>query len=252
MTRMNNPKNKCLSAHRHSIHDHIEGERRKALTIRKPKMTMMMQQQQQIVDLQPYSSSSSTSSIDHHNEGDDESMESQVDPRAVDALLAEELHLLSMGDRGTIEEEIHGIRSMEINETPDMIHDSILAFEREIDSMDDTLKFAYDESLLMTGADASGAGGNHCGYTLCEDFKLRFLRADRFDVRKAVRRYLHHLNLLLRMYGPDALRRPLRHSDLDTEQHDLMKGGHVQVRSRQKLCFSITKRKHHHMPAELT
>lgn len=188
-------------------------------------------QQQPSNDRQEYPSIIDGDDADDHGIG-------SVDPTAVDTLLAEELRRMSIGDRGIIEEEIHGVRSMEVDETPDVVQAALLAFEREIDSADERLKFAYMEGLLLNGgainnfpaADAAGGGGEDCGYILCPDFKLRFLRADRFVVRTAVHRYLSYLNLLLRMFGPNALQRPLRHSDLDKDQHDLLKGGHLQVR----------------------
>ena len=55
-----------------------------------------------------------------------------ADPRAVDKILASELNSLSVDDREALNEEMHAVRSLAPNETPEMIQKALLELELEI------------------------------------------------------------------------------------------------------------------------
>jgi hypothetical protein len=66
-------------------------------------------------------------------------------------------------------------------------------------------------------------------YIYDEGLRLRCLRADLFNVRKAAWRFLGFLDLLWDTYGDEALTRPIRMSDLNKEETDLIKSGEYQI-----------------------
>jgi hypothetical protein len=66
-------------------------------------------------------------------------------------------------------------------------------------------------------------------YVMDDEFRLKFLRANYFDVRKAARNFVMYLDLLEKYYGEDALMRPLYFSDLGTGELDLLWAGHMNL-----------------------
>ena len=61
------------------------------------------------------------------------------------------------------------------------------------------------------------------------EFRLRFLRAELYDIGKAALRYFKNLNYLLRYFGNYALMRPLELSDLTSFQRQILESGKLQI-----------------------
>ena len=55
------------------------------------------------------------------------------DPRDVDTLLSNELMRLSISDRNAIQEEIHGVRCLAPEETPELLQSSLCQLALELD-----------------------------------------------------------------------------------------------------------------------
>ena len=66
-------------------------------------------------------------------------------------------------------------------------------------------------------------------YALSDAFRLKFLRAELFDVKKAATRYLKCIDFLVAYFGLVALERPLYLKDLDKAEQKLMREGHCQL-----------------------
>ena len=152
----------------------------------------------------------------------------QGSEKEVDTMLANALMQLKYEDRTKVEEQIHGIGQEfeEVVETTESIRQALQQF-------DASLRRKY-EAAGPSHPDFQGynlAIQNQFDYVLCaglkgdytncccsrshdENFRLRFIRTDRFDIEKAVDRFIAHLNLRLVFYGPDSLRRPLELDDL--------------------------------------
>jgi hypothetical protein len=143
-----------------------------------------------------------------------------IDPSHVDYMLAKELQQMSFQDRNGVEEEIHGVHTCAVDETPELVHECMDQFQREIDASSIDLKDAYVEAILMNGTSLK--------YVQDFNFRLKFLRAEKFDVKGAVRRFLLLLSGLRRYYGSFALERPLRHDDMDKASKDLLRAGVMQ------------------------
>lgn len=143
----------------------------------------------------------------------------EVNPAEVDSMLARELTQMSMVTRSNIQEEIHGVHSLATKETPELIYRSLQQLQHEIDSITGTSKTVYEDAMIA---------GN-CSYACSDEFRLKFLRADFFDPKKAAVRYLAHLENLWQWWGPISLQRPLQFSDLDREQVEVVRSGCVQI-----------------------
>jgi len=168
-------------------------------------------------------------------------------PRKVDDLLIKEMMSLSFEDRNNISEEVHGVRCLARDESPDLIARSLQELEREIRNLPASKKRAY--TLASTLQEKSYV--NSC------DFKLRFLRCELFNAAKAAQRLIKYLDLLtyqLKLkndthhYYPttnghgnengnghghnsdhDVLQRPVTLSDFNDQEMTIFKSGHFQL-----------------------
>ena len=66
-------------------------------------------------------------------------------------------------------------------------------------------------------------------YALSDGFRLKFLRAELFDVKKAATRYLKCIDFLVAYFGLVALERPLYLKDLDKDEQKLIREGRCQL-----------------------
>ncbi|VEU40843.1 unnamed protein product [Pseudo-nitzschia multistriata] len=149
----------------------------------------------------------------------------------VDDLLSNELLQLSLQDRNAINEEIHGVQNFAPEETPEMLSKALRDMQDEINRTPN--KIAYDHSQEFPQT-----------YVNSEGFRLRFLRSDLFEVRKAAKRMLSFLDLLLEIFGDFALRRQIQMSDFNREEMQLFRAGRMQLlpfrdRSGRRIFVSV-------------
>ncbi len=139
--------------------------------------------------------------------------------RDLEALLANELTALSLNDRNKILEDIHCVKSLTVTETPRLVENALETLRLEISCLvgagDGNV---YVDALVMDSP-----------YVRNRDFCLRFLRADFFHVKLAAKRMLNHLEILCNFFGPVALQRHLRYSDLTKEEQDCIRKGPIQI-----------------------
>jgi hypothetical protein len=211
------------------------------------------------------------------------------DQRFVDELLSKEMLQLSVKDRNDIQEEIHGVKCLAVEETPELISNSLRELSDEIDRhIPASQKRTYLESLkpipttqrqrqrykskhsnnseddgpqpdmettrrhhpplssspspssdVTNNSSSSSICGNDCddtnkqqqqlSYIHGDDFKLRFLRCDLFDVKKAAKRLVTYLDLLVEIFGAYALQRPICLADFSKEELRHMRKGLIQM-----------------------
>jgi hypothetical protein len=137
----------------------------------------------------------------------------------VDALLAQEMSRLSFLDRNKIQEEIHGVHSMASEETFQTVSDALFRLDQCIEELPVYEKQAYLNAQRM----------HKDAFVLKESTRLCFLRAELFNPKTAASRYTKYLHLLLKYFGPTALDRPLRYSDLSKQEQDLCRAGNAQI-----------------------
>jgi hypothetical protein len=137
----------------------------------------------------------------------------------IEAAMAHELSALSPNDRTSVLEEIHCVKSMAVQEKHELVDDALGKFRRQ--------------AISLVGF----SGGNDCSdaldfdtpYVKSREFGLKFLRADFFNANLAARRMVSHLELLFKFYGPLALQRPLRFSDLTKKEKFCIRKGALQI-----------------------
>lgn len=179
--------------------------------------------------------------------------------KSVCSLQAEELFKLPFADRNTINEEIHGVRSLGLDETPELIIQSLHAFRIELEILPQAEKQAYlfiqayrqrerqqqhqqhqhqhqhqqrQASSAFSGIPSpspASATRTYAAYADDDDFRLRFLRCCLFDVPKAVRRFANYLNFIQTYWGDSSLARPIQVSDFNTTELKILKRGIVQL-----------------------
>jgi hypothetical protein len=142
----------------------------------------------------------------------------------VEEMHAQEMYQLSQQERERIQEEVHGVTSMLVEETPDLITSSLQQFDAHL------ARSTATRSPENVAYFVAKEQPESCQYVLTNrDMHLKFLRADLFDSAKAVRRYLCNIQVLYKYFGIVALQRPIRFSDLGKEEQTDYKTGHFQV-----------------------
>eukprot|EP00536_Pseudo-nitzschia_multiseries_P016631 jgi/Psemu1/247639/estExt_Genewise1.C_11730016 len=157
---------------------------------------------------------------------------------------------LSVKDRNDIQEEIHGVKCLAVEETPELIEQSLKEIAIELDKIPDSKKQAFlqsknrplpspevseQERILeelhpeLNGPRNHQPHSTYSSYIHGDEFRLRFLRCDCFDSAKAAMRLVNFLDLLLDLFGDYALRRPICLSDFTKEELRHMRKGMIQL-----------------------
>jgi hypothetical protein len=162
-------------------------------------------------------------------EEDDDDDEAFVSHEDVDAHLASELQHMTMEARSRLFDEIHGVGTLPPEETsPGLIRECLHRMALALEDIPD--KPAYDEALTYPTSFVNNGGD---GTTTAGDdnnaYRLSFLRAERFDPRKAAVRMVRMLELLSRYFGPVSLRRFLTFEDLTEEARSFVRCGNLQL-----------------------
>ena len=168
----------------------------------------------------------------------------------IDAVLSDDLLKMTFHDRNEINEEIHGVRSLAVEETPQLIANALQSFRIELGFLPSEKKQAYlyilrkrekqqmrqqqeqkddDASNLNGSPPATGNGKANRdekrfgAYADSDEFRLRFLRCLLFDVPRAVRRFANYLNFIQDFWGNSYLARPIQLNDLNAEEMKVLK-----------------------------
>lgn len=132
---------------------------------------------------------------------------------------------LPVKDRNAINEEIHGVSCMAPKESPELISNALYELSHELDLIEE--KPAYNRAQQMY-LENNGVGGRY-GYVNTDEFRLRFLRCELFDAKKAAIRMAKYLDLVCGAYGPYALTRPFKLSDFSKADMAFLRGGDYQL-----------------------
>lgn len=148
-----------------------------------------------------------------------------INESTMEKLWAKEQYEMSQGDRQAACYELHGVKSRydaSEYENPGYHYGALIKFDEELNNkksgITDHVKRNYHRALAMNSM-----------YVTSSDFRLRFLRAEFFDVHKAVVRFCNCLNLLVEIYGDISLVRQLFLSDLTKSERKLLKEGGMQL-----------------------
>lgn len=156
----------------------------------------------------------------------------------IEKIVARELYEMNRAEREAIVEELHGVKSRAVAESPEMIQSALDAFQEETDilcksTLTDTDINGKDHHIGKAHLRAMDLDSN---YVIAPEFRIRFLRTEFFDVKKAVLRYCKYLNHVWDLFGDVALVRQIALSDLNKKELKYLKGGQVQgLLSRDKM-----------------
>mmetsp|Transcript_9316 Transcript_9316/g.23169 ORF Transcript_9316/g.23169 Transcript_9316/m.23169 type:complete len:501 (+) Transcript_9316:122-1624(+) len=148
-----------------------------------------------------------------------------TDLHAMEKLWAKELYELSRKERETINNELHGVLLSDMYTNPEREWSEeqycfyFDAFQNEIDT---NITFADKQSYLK-GLELGSS------YILSNDFRMGFIRTERYNIENATRRYCRCLDFLLEYFGKGALMRPLLMSDLTKKEAKFLREGYVQI-----------------------
>ena len=132
-------------------------------------------------------------------------------PKETDALVAMDLNNMSLNDREEVFFELHGVAPA-VDETPDMIARSLEELDENIEKI--PVKPAYD---LAEAQDKE--------YVRNPDFRIKFLRAERFNSLNAADRLVRFFEQKVRLFGPKKLAKDIMISDLDPEDITCLESG---------------------------
>jgi hypothetical protein len=145
-------------------------------------------------------------------------MEMEVDPTMMDNLWAKELLELGVNEREVNDEGLHGIRSLAVAETPEMLNRTLNEMQKEIDCLPAAEKRGHTRGLELGSM-----------YIQSLAFRLKFLRSVQFDSKTAAFRYCKCLEYMSELFGEYALKRRLYITDLSEEEISYMEEGQFQV-----------------------
>jgi hypothetical protein len=162
----------------------------------------------------------------------------------MDSILGRELHQLSLQDREAINEEIHGVHTLAVPETPDFVG-------RRLEEMEQALllmhRQQHQQDLAVGGGDTVGGHGRTTvstdtgkayrealllgsQYVHDQNFRLMFLRADLFDATKAALRLVNFLQIVRDYLGPEALvNKPWTLKLFGPDEHRALRWGVYQI-----------------------
>jgi len=172
---------------------------------------------------------------------DQESSKGEDFLKQADDLLAEEISRLSFQDRNHINEEIHGVRVLAPEETPELLERSLAdlgSFLNQMITEPPSLKDAYnlsqtlDSNRRMEPIDLQSnenPSTTNILYVNDKSFLLRFLRCELFDAKKAALRIIKYLNLVHEVCGEYALTRPIQLNDFNKEEKKILRSGFMQL-----------------------
>ena len=152
-------------------------------------------------------------------DGDQPVQKNPTLPKELESYISKELMKLSLKARNGIDEEVHGVCSLCPDENPEFIDSALLELSAELDRIPDNSppKAAYMASQKFPDT-----------YVNSTDFRLRFLRCELFDAKKAALRLVRFLSFASELFGPEVLQRPILYSDLTKEEDKIFRKGYIQ------------------------
>eukprot|EP00980_Cylindrotheca_fusiformis_P024616 scaffold12169_cov132-Cylindrotheca_fusiformis.AAC.4 len=152
------------------------------------------------------------------NSSSTESSTSDVDHQAkeeVDALLSESMAQLSFQERKSGQEALHGV-SKEMVETMSEINAWLTDLDIHLESIKQGSVYETAEAM-----DSS--------FVRDRDFRLSFLRSNRYSAKAAAKQILNFFFWKLHLFGREKLVKEITFSDLDDDDRDCLKNGCMQI-----------------------
>jgi hypothetical protein len=132
-----------------------------------------------------------------------------------DALLAKELNRLSMQEREKVLYDVHGVAEV-MPEGSEFVSTRLIQLELEIAKI--TEKAAYNQALMQDP-----------NFVKNRNFRIRFLRAERFVAAEAAVRMVRHFQYKMELFGAGKLVKDIKIEDLDSEDIKVLESGFIQL-----------------------
>jgi hypothetical protein len=142
--------------------------------------------------------------------------DSQTEADGVEEVLTKELDKLSLEEKDKILFDVHGVPQVG-DDDPDDVEKRIQDLEKELGKI--KFKTALEEARYMNPE-----------YVNCREFRLMFLRCERFDPKKAARKLVKHFEAKRTIFGGgEILGRDVVLSDLSSDDMDALEAGFMQI-----------------------
>jgi hypothetical protein len=132
-----------------------------------------------------------------------------------DDVLAKETCRLSLEEREEVLDDLHGITEIH-EEASELIAGALTALEDEINQI--SKKTAYEQALSASP-----------GYVHDPKLRLQFLRADKFDHKRAAKRLVSFFEAKMELFGPEKVGRDIKLKDLSADDRDVLENGAMQA-----------------------
>ena len=152
--------------------------------------------------------------------------------KQADNLLTKELSRLSVEERNDITEEMHGVRTLAREETAEFLEQSLAELETFLNQMRTDPPSLKNAFILSQRPDFGHTTGNNelrRTYVNDTNFRLRFLRCELFDAKKAALRMIKYLDLVLELCGDYALQRQIKITDFSKDEMKVLRSGCIQL-----------------------
>jgi hypothetical protein len=130
-------------------------------------------------------------------------------------ILAKEMTELSIKEREIVFHDLHGVAEP-IHEEPELIAKSLAELDIEIANTPNAEAYKQAER-------------SDPQYVHRLEFRLMFLRSEKFDVKRTASRLIRHFDTKLELFGSESLAREIRYEDLNDGAVKCLKGGSFQM-----------------------
>eukprot|EP00539_Tryblionella_compressa_P002474 CAMPEP_0178741338 /NCGR_PEP_ID=MMETSP0744-20121128/5085_1 /TAXON_ID=913974 /ORGANISM="Nitzschia punctata, Strain CCMP561" /LENGTH=493 /DNA_ID=CAMNT_0020394201 /DNA_START=7 /DNA_END=1488 /DNA_ORIENTATION=+ len=136
----------------------------------------------------------------------------------VEEILAAELNELSLVERDLILFDVHGLPTADEDDPPN-VNEYFTQLERALEESSSEDKSAYELVVQQ-----------YPNYVSSNEFRLMFLRSEKFDVPKTAAKIIHHFNVKRYLFGDgEVMGRPVKLKDLSEDDMESLEAGFIQV-----------------------
>jgi hypothetical protein len=136
-------------------------------------------------------------------------------PEEIDALIAKEMTRMSLDEREKALDDVHGTGEVK-EEDPAFVSSCLEKFEDHLQTIKQDTAYALAEAISRE-------------YVSAKNFRMMFLRADRYAPKDAAERMVRFFELKKSLFGADKLVKDITLDDLDKDDMDTLKTGCVQI-----------------------
>jgi hypothetical protein len=144
--------------------------------------------------------------------------------------LSRTLNQLPIKERDEVLHEIHGVSEV-LDEDPGFVSQNLELLELELQQIPKKIEYEMALSLSLE-------------YVTNRNFRLKFLRADNYDAKKAAVRMIKFFEWKLDLFGENKLVREIVLSDFEPHELEAIKSGYIQLlpqrdRAGRSILFTI-------------